>query len=181
MHCSLFKGLIIDTIPLKETFMKTLVVYYSLEGNTKKIAELIHQKFEGDILELIPEKENPKEGFGKYFWGGKSVIFKESPKLISALPDPKNYDLIFIGSPLWAGSYAPSIHTLLNTLSFEGKNVAVFICHSGGSTLSTFNNFKSQLAKANFIGFHGFRDPLAQNPKIVEDETNNWLDEIKLN
>jgi len=159
--------------------MKTLVIYYSLEGNTKRIAELIHQKYEGDLLELIPEKENPKEGFGKYFWGGKSVIFKESPQLISVLPDPKNYDLIFIGSPLWAGSYAPSVHTLLNTVSFEGKKVALFICHSGGSTISTFNNFKKQLPHSNIVSFHGFKDPLAQDPEAVDQELQAWLSEIK--
>jgi flavodoxin len=159
--------------------MKTLVVYYSLEGNTKRIAELIHQKYQGDLLELIPEKGNPKEGFGKYFWGGKSVIFKESPKLISALPDPKDYDLIFIGSPLWAGSYAPSVHTLLNTVSFEGKNVALFICHSGGGTESTLNNFKKQLPKSNIVSFHGFRDPLVQDPKAVDQELSAWLSDIK--
>jgi flavodoxin len=160
--------------------MKTLVVYYSLEGNTKRIAELIHQKYQGDLLELIPEKENPKEGFGKYFWGGKSVIFKESPKLISALPDPKDYDLIFIGSPLWAGSYAPSVHTLLNTVSFEGKNLALFICHSGGGTESTLNNFKKQLPKSKLVGFHGFKDPLAQDPKAVDQELSAWLSDIKV-
>lgn len=158
--------------------MKTLVIYYSLEGNTKRIAELIHQKYEGDLLELIPEKENPKEGFGKYFWGGKSVIFKESPQLISTTPDPKDYDLIFIGSPLWAGSYAPSVHTLLNTVSFEGKKVALFICHSGGGTTSTFNNFKKQLPSANILGFHGFKDPLTQDPKAIEQELTTWLNTI---
>jgi len=160
--------------------MKTLVVYYSLEGNTKSIAELIHQKVQGDLLELVPEKENPKEGFGKYFWGGKSVIFKESPKLISALPDPKDYDFIFIGSPLWAGSYAPAVNTLLNTVSFEGKKVALFICHSGGSTVSTLNNFKTQLSKSNLVSFHGFKDPLAQDPKMVTQELDAWLQEMSI-
>ena len=50
--------------------MKNLVIYYSLEGNTKLIAENIAKKIDADILELKTKKEYHKTGFKKYFWGG---------------------------------------------------------------------------------------------------------------
>lgn len=49
--------------------MKNLVVFYSLEGNTKLIADTIVEKINADILELKPKKKYPNLGFKKYFWG----------------------------------------------------------------------------------------------------------------
>ncbi len=56
--------------------MKNLVVFYSLEGSTKLIANTIAKKLNADILELIPEKNYCDSGFKKFFLGGKSVLFK---------------------------------------------------------------------------------------------------------
>lgn len=47
--------------------MKNLVVFYSLEGNTKFIASQIAKKVNADILELKTKKEYPNKGFKKYF------------------------------------------------------------------------------------------------------------------
>lgn len=50
--------------------MKNLVVYYSLEGNTKLIAKFIAKEIGSDIIELKPKKEFPSSGFRKYVWAG---------------------------------------------------------------------------------------------------------------
>ena len=62
--------------------MKNLVVFYSLEGNTKFIASQIAKKVNADILELKTKKEYPNKGFKKYFWGGRSVLFNQKPELM---------------------------------------------------------------------------------------------------
>ena len=56
--------------------MKTLIVYYSYEGNTKIIAETIGKSIEADIMELKPEKEMTSKGFMKYVWGGRAAVMK---------------------------------------------------------------------------------------------------------
>jgi len=61
--------------------MKTIVVYYSMSGNTKYVADLIKKELKCDTLELKPVKEYPSKGFKKFFWGGKSSVMKESPNL----------------------------------------------------------------------------------------------------
>jgi len=48
--------------------MKTLIVFYSLTGNVKKIAAAIATATGGDLLEIKTKKEIPTSGFGKYFW-----------------------------------------------------------------------------------------------------------------
>lgn len=87
--------------------MSTLIVYFSLDGNTKFIAEKIAETINADIIELKTNKKYPTEGFGKYFWGGKSVIFGEKPKLTNNNIDLNLYDAIIIGTPVWAGSFTP--------------------------------------------------------------------------
>ena len=62
--------------------MKTLMVYYSLEGNTKYVAEMIKEYTGADILPLIPAKEYPKGNVTKYIWGGKSAVFGDKPKFL---------------------------------------------------------------------------------------------------
>ena len=53
--------------------MKTLVVYFSLEGNTDYVAEMIKEKTGADLLRLVPKKAYHDKGFAKFFWGGKSI------------------------------------------------------------------------------------------------------------
>ena len=76
--------------------MKSLVIYYSLEGNTKLIADTIKNELNSDVLELRTKKQYPNKGFKKYLWGGKSVILKEKPKLLNKYIDISIYDKIFI-------------------------------------------------------------------------------------
>ena len=87
--------------------MKTIVVYFSLEGNTEYVAEKISDYLKTDTLRLEPVKEYPRGNFSKFFWGGKSVVFGETPKLVPYNFDASKYDVIIIGTPVWAGSFTP--------------------------------------------------------------------------
>ena len=48
--------------------MKSLVIYYSLEGDTKLIANIIKNELNSDVLELRTKKQYPNKGFKKYLW-----------------------------------------------------------------------------------------------------------------
>ncbi|MBQ1715087.1 MAG: flavodoxin, partial [Firmicutes bacterium] len=61
--------------------MKTAVVYYSLEGNTRYAAEKVADALEADVIELVPKKAYPIQGFKKFFWGGKAATMKDKPEL----------------------------------------------------------------------------------------------------
>ncbi len=52
----------------------TLVIYYSLEGNTELVATELAEKLDADILAVKPLKDIDAGGFGKYFWGGSQVV-----------------------------------------------------------------------------------------------------------
>lgn len=155
--------------------MKNLVVYYSLEGNTKLIAETIRKEINADMLELRPEKQYPNKGFKKYFWGGKSVIFKEQPKLLNKWIDISIYDRVFIGTPVWAGTYAAPFNTFFNQHKLKNKEVALFACHGGGGADKCLNNFKKELVNNKIIGQIEFIDPLKKNKDENIQQTINWI------
>lgn len=155
--------------------MKNLIVYYSLEGNTKFIAESIAKEIEADILELKPKKEIPTSRFKKYIWGGKSVIFKQKPTLINEEIDLNKYHNIFLGTPIWAGTYAASFNTFIANNKICNKNIAIFACHGGGGAEKCFVNLKQVLPDNNFIGEIEFLDPLKNNIDQNILKVKDWI------
>lgn len=112
--------------------MKTIVIFYSLEGNTKEAAEQIAQKMDSAILELKPEKEIPGSGALKFMKGGMQALFGNCPKLKPLDFDKDAYDQIILGTPIWAGECAPAIRSFLKQYPVSDKVKAVFTTSGGG-------------------------------------------------
>ena len=114
--------------------MKTAVVYYSLTGNAAFAAKQIAEKLNADLIRLEPEKAYPDSGFRKFFWGGKSAVMGEKPKLTGQPFALRDYDCVILGTPVWAGTFAPPLRTLIraNAGKWREKKVAAFICSGGG-------------------------------------------------
>ena len=121
---------------------KVLVVYYSLEGNTKLIAEAIAKESAAEILRLKPVKEIPSRGFFKYFIGGMKAMFKAKCELQSYAVDPSQYDTIFIGTPVWASRTVPALRTFLALHKLNGKKIAAFCTYMGNEGKSLENILK---------------------------------------
>lgn len=158
--------------------MKDLVVFYSLEGHTKFIANLICEELDCDLLELKPEKEIPKSGFKKFLWGGKSAIFKEKPVLKNENPDLSQYDTIFIGTPVWAGTYTPPLNTFIYNNEIKGKKLAFFICHGGGGASKCISKLREALKDNELIGEIDFVDPTSAD-KEIKLKIKKWIEELK--
>lgn len=112
--------------------MKKLVVYYSLEGHTKSLAEAIAQAIGADLLQITPKDDIPTSGFFRYLKGGSQVMKKAKPVLLPVGIAPEAYDLLFIGSPVWAGYYAPALRSLFDKWQLKDKKIALFTSHRGG-------------------------------------------------
>lgn len=160
---------------VKEDCMKTLIIFYSLEGNTKYIAEIVAKQLQADVLELKPKKVYPSKGFVKYIWGGKSVVFKEQPELLNENVDLSSYENIVIGTPIWAGTYAAPINTFINQYSFSGKNVALFACHAGSGATKCFAKLKEALATNKFVGEIDFINPLKHGKEDIYNNVVQWV------
>ena len=121
------------------------IIYYSKSGNTKQIAEQIKKQAEEkdhtvDVVEVVPEKQ---PGFLK---AGHSAIRQKDLPIENDSLDASSWDVVFVGSPIWAGKPAPFIKTFLDkTSNLQGKKTSMFITCSGGSESKTINLLKSYL------------------------------------
>lgn len=150
--------------------MKTMIVYYSHDGNTKFAVEMIAAHLGADILTLEPEKPLPTGKFSKYFWGGKSVVFNEKPALKPYQFDASKYDAVILGSPVWAGSFAPPMATFLQDNSLADVKIGLLACHGGGGTDKCFRKLEAALPASPIVARLGLKNPLDE-PKSASLQT----------
>ena len=114
-------------------YMKTIIVYYSLGGFTKKIAQKLASKTGADLLRLTPVRDYPDTGAKKFLIGGRAAMAGAKPKLQPYNFDAKKYDRVVIGTPVWASSPAPPIRTFIdeNREALEGRQFAAFFTQLG--------------------------------------------------
>ncbi|GEM_PF-96186 len=126
--------------------MKAAVVYFSLEGNTKYIAEFIGRVIGADLIELNPEKEY-LTGKALRFLNGRRVIMDPKPKLKPYTFNSKKYDLVILGSPVWSGKIAPPLATFLRDNNLKGKRTAYFLSSISGNGKRAFREFLKLTSK----------------------------------
>ena len=153
--------------------MKKLVVFYSYEGNTKLIAGNIAQVIEADLLEIKPEKEMRFKGFMKYIFGGLQTVLGRKPPLKEFDKDPNDYDIIFIGTPVWAYRQSPPIKTFMEDHLPTGKMLA-FFCSNEGNIGKTFENMNGWASGNEVLGEKDFIAPLQKDQIKTIKTARDW-------
>ena len=127
--------------------MKTLIVYYSLEGNTEYAAKRIADKLGADTLRLYPVKEYKSSGVGKFLEGGRDAMRGAKPELMDYDVNLAKYDRIIIGFPVWASNIAPPIRTFIaeHRGTIKRKEVVAFACQGGSGAEKAFIKLKKEL------------------------------------
>ena len=133
--------------------MKSIVVYYSLTGNTDWTAEEIAKMTDSDLLRINPVKAYPDKGFKKFFWGGKSAVMQEKPKLEPYEFDADKYDAVIIGSPVWASNITPPVRSFIsdNMEALKRKKISVFVCYSGGGAAKAIEKLNKLVRVENSL------------------------------
>lgn len=112
--------------------MKTLMLYYSLSGKTKKLAEYVSKKLRCDVEEIKRKDEiGAKSLFMQIVTISFEMLIGKKPKLKPMKSDISKYDKIIIGTPLWAGNLSTPIRAFLKAYGSDMKDVA-FFCTKGG-------------------------------------------------
>jgi flavodoxin len=116
----------------------SLVVYYSQSGTTEKVANIIQKKTGADIerLELVnPYSGGMGEIAGAFMSERQSGKFRDLKPMKAKVAD---YDTLYVGYPVWAGTCAAPIHSFVKTNNLKGKVVIPFCTFgSGGNTSVT--------------------------------------------
>ena len=156
---------------------KALILYYSYEGSTKKLAEYLAGELKIDVEKVTPVKELHSKGFSKYIWGGAQVTMKLAPKLIPIKSNLDQYDLILVGSPIWAGTFAPPIYSLFKNGLIRDKKVGYFYSHGGGATGSSEK--AQEVISENNTYISGFSCPFVERDyETIKLELLEWAKNI---
>ena len=124
--------------------MKTLVVYYSLTGNTEIAAQEIAKKYNADLIKLEDLKQRSK--FVLYVYGSYCAIKDKGWDIKPININLKDYSKVFVGSPVWAGNSVPAINTFLVNSDFTGKEIIPFVTMGGRSPSKSIFKMSSKIS-----------------------------------
>jgi flavodoxin len=127
--------------------MKSLVVYYSLTGKTKLVAQAIAEALNATLVE-IKETKPRKPGPFVYLTGGAAAFMNRGSKINPLDVDLKQYERIFIGSPNWGSRPAPAINSFIYQTNFEGRSVIPFFTMGGNNAKGALANITAKIEKS---------------------------------
>ncbi len=156
----------------KEEAPKMLVLYYSQTGNTKAVADEIANKLGADIEEITME-----DPYDPDFQATIDRCLKEReqdilPTIHPVKADLANYDVIFLGYPVWFGTYAPPVITFLNSADLSGKKIVPFCTFGSGGLESSVKDLVTAEPNAEVIPGYGVR---AARLDAMPKEVDNFL------
>lgn len=153
----------------KESPQKVLVLYYSQTSNTKTVAQEIATRLGADIEEIIPVKPYDGDFQATISRSNEERQQGKTPEIKPLASDVKKYDVIFIGYPIWFGTYAPPVITFLNQVDLSGKKVVPFCTFGSGGLDSSVKDLIQKQPKAEILPGYGVRAArMAAVPKEVD-------------
>jgi flavodoxin len=131
--------------------LKSLIVYYSRSGNARFVAQTIAAEIGADIEEVIDLKK--RSGVLGFFSGGFDARRGKETKIAPTTKLPAGYDLIIVGTPVWAGRPTPAITTYLKKNDLSGKKVAIFFAQGGKKPqVQAIDKTKALIPNSDYIG-----------------------------
>lgn len=155
---------------------RIIVVYFSYDETVEKIATEAAKALGADTLRLlvVEKQDEPRV---KYLWGNDSVSMNPNPVLQKLDPNPEDYDLILLGSPVWSMNYAPPFRSFFKEVNLEGKMVGIFCVHEGVPGI-VFDEFEKALIGNNIMGKLSLQLPEDGILKDEPSEAATWAREL---
>ena len=126
--------------------MKTLVVYFSATGNTKAAAQKLAKEFNADLYEITPEVPYTAADLDWRDKTSRSTIEMTDktsrPAIKGRCENIADYDVVWIGFPIWWYTAPTIINTFVEAHDLSGKTLNVFATSGGSNVTDAYNNLK---------------------------------------
>lgn len=158
-----------------ENMGNTLILYFSMSGNTETVANYIHEEIGGDIVKLETVQTYPEDYDELVDCAREEQRDNARPELETTIENIEQYDTIFLGYPNWWGDMPMPIYSFLDQYDLSYKTIVPFITHGGSGLSGTSANIANEEPDAVVT------EGLAINGDDVDDcqdEVNEWLDEL---
>ena len=141
-------------------------------GNTKIVADYISEITGADQYEIVTHKYDGMAYMPLIDLAKKEAADGELPPYEGAAPDLSKYDTVFIGGPVWWGTYPQVMFTLFKDIDLAGKTVIPFTTHEGSGLANCVSDVKKAFPKANITkGFSIYGHEVRSGKAKVE----KWL------
>lgn len=151
---------------------KILVAYFSCTGMTKNVAELIASKLGAEVFQIRPQVPYSREDLDWRNKNSRSSIemndLTSRPEIEEVFEDMDQYNIVFVGFPIWWYIPPTIINTFLETYNFSGKTVIPFATSGGSGYGKSDDRFKISCSE----------DVSFKNGKLIKwDDLNLELDQ----
>ena len=155
-----------------------LVAYFSATGNTEGIAQHLQSILEADLYEIVPEVAYTDEDLN---YSNDSCRANQEqndptarPAITGTLENPEDYDVVFVGYPIWWGQAPKVMYTFLESCDFGDATIVPF-CTSGSSGIgSSADGLQELTENAQWLDGQRFSSGASQ------DEVAQWVDSLGL-
>ena len=158
---------------------KILVAYFSASGVTKKVAEEIAKAEQAELFEILPETPYTTEDLDWTNKQSRSTVEMQDkscrPPVVGQVENMAQYDVVFIGFPIWWGREPSVVDTFLDTYDFAGKTIMPF-CTSGGSGIGETAKRMQEIVGASAVVKEGSR----LGGTVSEADLATWESELGL-
>lgn len=132
---------------------KTLILYFSPQGHTKRYVDVVAKKLNADVHEIKPAKPYTAEDLNWHDETTRATVEQKQMhdgrvEIVDDLPDAKDYDTIILAHPIWWGIPPRLIAATIDHLDLNGKTLAMFAT-SGGSNYSWSQSNIERTVKEN--------------------------------
>jgi flavodoxin len=147
----------------KNNMSKSIVIFFSHAGdnysvgnievgNTKIVADYITEIKGADQFEIVTHKYDGMAYMPLIELAKEEANKGELPPYEGTAPDLSQYDTVFIGGPVWWGTYPQVMFTLFKDINLDGKTVIPFTTHEGSGLASCASDVKKAFPKAKVTG-----------------------------
>ncbi len=147
----------------KNNMSKSIVIFFSHAGdnysvgnievgNTKIVADYITEIKGADQFEIVTHKYDGMAYMPLIELAKEEANKGELPPYEGTAPDLSQYDTVFIGGPVWWGTYPQVMFTLFKDINLDGKTVIPFTTHEGSGLASCASDVKKAFPKAKITG-----------------------------
>ncbi len=146
-----------------QSMSKSIVIFFSHAGdnysvgnievgNTKIVADYITEIKGADQFEIVTHKYDGMAYMPLIELAKEEANKGELPPYEGTVPDLSQYDTVFIGGPVWWGTYPQVMFTLFKDINLDGKTVIPFTTHEGSGLASCVSDVKKAFPKAKITG-----------------------------
>lgn len=151
---------------------KILVAYFSHSGNTREIANQIHEKVGGDIFEIVTVNPYPTDYDTVVDQAKQEQADNYRPELARKVENMGSYDVVYVGYPNWWGTMPMAVFTFLEQYNFSGKTIIPFCTHEGSALGRSVNDITKLCPQSTILDGLAIR---GSNVKTAQNEVSEWL------